>query len=175
MEVLSLVVKNPIDILVSPTEAVLFRTAVGKTQLLDEVDTWGNEEHLRAVLNAGFKKTGAVARAEQTGEGPYRVRSHRVFCPRVLAGIGDRILNATTRDRTFMVRMERQTRSERRERFRSQKVSSEGKGIHDQIAAWVRAFPLLQLQAPGLLTEHNNLPVSREFDLGARPESEPVA
>jgi hypothetical protein len=54
LEVLELLAAFPSGILVSPTEAVVFRTAEGHTQLFDEVDAWTNKDFLRSVLNAGF-------------------------------------------------------------------------------------------------------------------------
>ena len=72
LEVLDPLVYNSSGILVSPTEAVLFRTAVDATQLLDEVDSWSNRDELRSVLNAGFHKAGTVTRMEQLHTGGYR-------------------------------------------------------------------------------------------------------
>ena len=138
LEVLSLLVKNPTDLLVSPTEAVLFRTAKGSTQLLDEVDTWANEDQLRAVLNAGFKKAGSVARTQQSQDGGYQVIAYRVFCPRALAGIGPHILSKATKDRTFTIRMDRQKKEERRERFRANAAAADAGDLRDAISRWVR-------------------------------------
>jgi hypothetical protein len=55
LEVLEVLVENSSGILVSPSESVLFRTALGHTQFLDEVDTWTNKDQLRSVLNSGFQ------------------------------------------------------------------------------------------------------------------------
>jgi len=103
LEVLDLLVNNSSGILVSPTEVVLFRTAEGQTQLFDEVDAWTNKDELRSVLNAGFRFGGSVVRMREEGSdfGPKRFP---VYGPRALAGIGAKILDATTRDRTFMLR-----------------------------------------------------------------------
>ena len=137
LEILQHVVRNPSDVLVSPTEAVLFRTAKGATQLLDEVDTWANGENLRAVLNAGYKKSGCVTRLDKTKEGGYKPVAHSVYCPRALAGIGLHILGPATRDRTFMLRMDRQTKDERRERLSSKAVQSDAAGLREGIEGWV--------------------------------------
>jgi hypothetical protein len=123
LEFLEPLVANSSSILISPTEAVLFRTADGKTQILDEVDSWKNRDQLRSVLNAGFRKGGTVPRMAETDDG-YVLRQFPVFGPRALAGIGSRILDATTRDRTFEIDMRRQTRAERRQPFRMRKVGA---------------------------------------------------
>jgi len=60
LEVLDLLVLNSSGILISPTEAVLFHTASGGTQLLDEVDSWSDRDTLRSVLNAGFRRGNTV-------------------------------------------------------------------------------------------------------------------
>jgi hypothetical protein len=49
-----------LGILVSPSEAVLFRTSEGQTQLLDEVDGWTNRDELRNILKAGYHVGGKV-------------------------------------------------------------------------------------------------------------------
>jgi hypothetical protein len=72
----------------SPTEAVLFRTAEGRTQLLDEADEWDNADALRRVLNSGFQRDGAVQRCEQNSSGGYDVKDYVVYGPKAVAGIG---------------------------------------------------------------------------------------
>jgi hypothetical protein len=136
LEVLQLLVANPSDILISPSEAVLFRTAEGHTQLLDEVDGWTNRDVLRNVLNAGFHRGATVQRMNE-GDGVYEVNKFPVYAPRVLAGIGHSVLHGTTRDRTFVLDMVRQTREERRERFSIRKVKSAADEIKISIEKWV--------------------------------------
>jgi hypothetical protein len=136
LEILESLVAHPSGILISPSEAVLFRTAHGHTQLLDEVDRWTNREFLRSVLNAGFRRGATVKRVEDGGSG-YEVGSFPVFAPRALAGIGSKILDGTTRDRTFQFEMVRQMRDERREKFRARTAGPEAKLITSEIAKWV--------------------------------------
>lgn len=136
LEILESLVAHPSGILISPSEAVLFRTAHGHTQLLDEVDGWTNREFLRSVLNAGFRRGATVKRIEDGSSG-YEVGSFEVFAPRALAGIGSKILDGTTRDRTFQFEMVRQMRDERREKFRSRTAGPEAKLIATEIAKWV--------------------------------------
>ena len=136
LEVLDVLVANSSGILVSPTEAVLFRTSEGHTQLIDEVDGWTNREFLRSVLNAGFHRGTRVKRAEE-GTGGFKIASYPVFAPRALAGIGSKILDATTRDRTLMVEMLRQLPDERRAKFRARTVGPEAERLKTEIAKWV--------------------------------------
>lgn len=138
LQVLDLLVCNSSSPLVSPTEAVLFRTAHGHTQLLDEVDTWRNREELRSVLNAGFQFGGTVVRMRESGSNYDPIR-FPVYCPRALAGIGTRILDATTRDRTFILAMVRQKHDERREQLRVRKLGSEVGSLRKEIANWSTA------------------------------------
>ena len=138
LEVLDLLVNKSSGILVSPTEAVLFRTADGQTQLLDEVDAWRNKDELRSVLNAGFRYGGTVARMREEGS-DFNVTRFSVYGPRALAGIGTRILDATTRDRTFMLEMVRQKRDEKREQLRVRKLGPEANYLKAEILKWVTA------------------------------------
>ena len=111
LEVLELLVANPSGVLISPSEAILFRTAEGHTQLLDEVDGWTNKDELRNVLNAEFHRGATVQRMADSDTG-YEVRSFPVYAPRSLAGIGHTVLHGTTWDRTFVLDMVRQTKPE---------------------------------------------------------------
>jgi len=135
LEILDLLVRNSSGILVSPTEAVLFRTAKNGTQLLDEVDSWGNKDALKSVLNAGFRSGGSVLRMREK-KGDYEPVKFPVYGPRALAGIGTGILDVTTRDRTFMLEMVRQTKDERREQLRMRKTKPEADGLKDRILKW---------------------------------------
>src|SRR5262249_23757987 len=128
LEILDLVVANSSGLLHQPTDAVLFRTADGKTQLLDEVDSWVNGERLRGILNAGFRSGGIVERNEENN-GKWTPIRFPVYAPRAMAGIGLTILHGTTRDRTFIIEMVKQTRAERRERLRSRSVRPEAEQL----------------------------------------------
>lgn len=138
LEVLELLVAEPSGILVSPSEAVLFRTSEGQTQLLDEVDGWTNRDELRNILKAGYHVGGKVPRMLDNS-GKYEVQYFPVYAPRALAGIGNRILDDATRDRTFVIDMVRQTREERREQLRLRKIGPEAKALKDEIQGWVKA------------------------------------
>jgi hypothetical protein len=123
---------------VTPSAAVTFRTIEkdAPTLLLDEVDTiWGakardDDEGLRAVLNAGFRRHGSTV---PRCDGPkMRVRNFRTFCPKALAGIGD--LPDTVADRSIPIRMERKRRDDHVERWRERT----GRLVGEQVAESVR-------------------------------------
>ena len=135
LDVLDLLVASSSGILVSPTEAVLFRTASKTTQLLDEVDSWGNKDDLRSVLNAGYNRRGVVVRMRE-GEGKYEPERYFVYGPKALAGIGTSILSPATRSRAFMFEMFRQTMGERREQWRSRKIEPDANLLKTQIVKW---------------------------------------
>ena len=103
LEVLDLLVNNSSGILVSPTEAVLFRTADGQTQLLDEVDAWRNKDELRSVLNAGFRFGGSVARMHEEGS-DFNVRRFSVFGPRATVHKSD-VFSAVVQNNSLLTRL----------------------------------------------------------------------
>ncbi len=138
LEVLDLLIANSSGLLYKPTDAILFRTADGMTQLLDEVDTWTNGDHLRGILNAGNHRGGVVKRNEQQKNGRWEPVSFPVYAPRAMAGIGLGILHGTTRDRTFIISMVKQRPEERREKFRSRKLKPEADQLRAEIEAWVK-------------------------------------
>jgi uncharacterized protein DUF3631 len=138
LEVLDLLVANSSGLLHSPTEAILFRTADESTQLLDEVDTWTNRDFLRGILNAGFHRGGVVRRMDEPNGGGWKPVTFNVYGPRAMAGIGLGILHGTTKDRTFIIPMVRQTQAERREKFRSRKVKPEADQLRAEIEQWVK-------------------------------------
>jgi len=132
LEVLDLLVYKSSGIITSPTEAVVFRTAHDATQLVDELDSLVNIDYLRSVLNSGFQKGNKVIRMVQI-KNRYVPKEFPIFAPRALAGINKRILTQTTLDRTFAIEMVRQTKKEKREKFRSRKLKSEVEKLTNQI------------------------------------------
>jgi hypothetical protein len=138
LELLNLLVYQPTGLQVSPTEAVMFRTAEGHTHLLDEVDSWKNKDDLRDVLNAGYKKGAIVARCDKGKGGGFKPTPFPVFAPRALAGIGISILHSTTLDRTFALPMVRQKKDEKRERSRERKIGPEAKNLKLEVENWVK-------------------------------------
>lgn len=135
LEVLDVLVYNSSNVLISPTQAVLFRSADDATILLDEADTYTNMEELHAILNAGYRVGGTVKRNDQGKDRKYVMNEYPVFGPKALAGIGTGVLPLTTKDRTFMIQIMRQTKAERREKFRRQN-KKEGKSLAKDIQQW---------------------------------------
>jgi hypothetical protein len=137
LEILNLLVYQPTGLQVSPTEAVMFRTAEGHTHLLDEVDSWKNKDDLKDVLNAGYKKGGIVIRCEK-GKGAFKPMTFSVFAPRAMAGIGLSVLHSTTLDRTFAVPMVRRKKKEKKERSRERIIGPQAKTLKQEIERWVK-------------------------------------
>ncbi len=172
LEVLDQLVFNSSDILISPSTAVLFRTAHGTTQILDEVDSWQNQDELRGILNAGFRKGAVVKRMQPDGEGGYQEAKFPVYAPRALAGIGLRILSDTTRDRTFAFEMLRQTKKERREKFRLRKLQDQIDDLTGQIEVfWI----LNEDKVADLYDDDQSFPYLERFQDRTMDIAEPLA
>ena len=174
LEVLDQLVFTSSDILVSPSTAVLFRTAHGTTQILDEVDSWQNSDELRGILNAGFKKGAMVKRMEpdSEAEGGYKIAKFPVYAPRALAGIGLRILSDTTRDRTFALEMLRQTKEERCEKFRLRKLRDQIDDLRGQIEVfWI----LNEDKVADLYDDDQSFPYLERFQDRTMDIAEPLA
>lgn len=172
LEVLDLLVANSSGIQTSPTEAVLFRTAKGKTQLLDEADGWQNLSSIRSVLNSGFQRNGRVTRMVQDSNGGWKDVEFPVFGPKAIAGIGNRILGDTLSDRVYAIELLRQTPSERREKLRWAKVEPESRALKEKIQRWAN-------ENRGALREsyakHEDLPYLSGFRDRTEDISEPLA
>lgn len=141
LEVLDLLVRRP-WMLTQPSEAVVFRTVHHErpTMLMDETDTIFNprtadkHEGLRAMLNAGHRSGATVPRCLGGGE---KIIKFRVYCPKVLAGIGT--LPDTVADRSVPIRLQRKTREERTHRFFYRDVKPVADALRERIDAWVEA------------------------------------
>jgi hypothetical protein len=156
LEVLDMLVRKP-WMAVLPSEAVVYRTIHAKrpTLLLDEVDTIFNPrtadryEALRAMLNAGHRNGATVPRCIAGGE---RMVEFRVYCPKVLAGIGT--LPDTVADRSIPVRLQRKTRDEVVDRFFRRDVLEIADPLRERIENWVDAHSgALGLARPDLPDE----------------------
>jgi hypothetical protein len=138
LEVLGCLVKNSSGLMISPTEATLFRLASTTTLLIDEVDSCSHSDSLKGVLNAGFHRNSVIWRTREVNGGR-ELENHSAFGPKALAGIGMRILSAPTRDRTFMFEMVRQTMDERRERFSLRRIRAHADWLKKEILKWSEA------------------------------------
>jgi Protein of unknown function (DUF3631) len=138
LEVIQLLVPRPWYTVI-PSEAVVYRyvDASMPTLLLDEVDAIFNpknaerHEGLRSILNAGFRQGATVPRCIGTNSTP---QNFRVYCPKVIAGIGT--LPDTITDRAVPIWLQRKTADERIERFFIRKASAEAEPIREGIARW---------------------------------------
>jgi hypothetical protein len=139
LAILKLLAHNA-DVMVTPSEAVVYRWIEGlpnPTLLLDEVDAiWsantGDNEALRALVNAGYERGGQVPRCEHFTD----IRFFNVFCPKALAGIGQ--LPDTVADRSLPIKLKRKKASEPCERFRKRLpgVSNPAAAIRSRAEAW---------------------------------------
>ena len=146
---------------VRPSEAVLFRKIEKDTPtlLLDEVDTiWGpkaraEDEGLRALLNAGFRRKGSTV---PRCVGPsMTLRDFATYCPKAIAGIGD--LPDTVADRSIPIRMERKRRGDRVARWRWRDVEMIASAVRECIESALGALCALLAEArPSLPDELND-------------------
>jgi hypothetical protein len=140
LEVLHELVPSPWQA-VQPTEAVLFRKIEEQqpTLLLDEVDAifkgppTSRTEGLRAMLNAGYRRGAIVDRCNSTAAGVNLVK-FRVFCPKVLAGIGT--LPDTVNDRCIPIILARKRKGEHAARFRLRDFALEAAPLQKALATW---------------------------------------
>jgi hypothetical protein len=135
---------------VLPTEAVVFRKIERDrpTLLIDEVDTVFNGradvEGLRALLNAGNRREAVVSRCQGKAQ---KLVDFRVFCPKVLAGIGT--LPDTVADRSIPIRLARKRPTERVARLRVRDVEAEAAPLNAGLAQWAdEAIGMLRAAEP---------------------------
>ena len=146
LELLNLFCRDP-EMVLSPTTAALFRLLDERpySLLFDEVDAIfntknaGNYEDLRAMLNAGYKKTATIPRC--VGD-PKAMKVHRfkVFAPVALAGIAGN-LPATITTRAVTIHMRRRGPAETVEPFEEEDAEAEAVPIRDALSAWT-ALPV---------------------------------
>jgi hypothetical protein len=139
LEVLALLVPNPMDA-VNCTPAALFRSVVDHpTILYDEIDTvFGpkakDNEEVRGLLNAGHRRTGKAWRC--VGEGTkQKVVAFPAYCAVAFAGIG--LLPDTLMSRTIGIAMRRRLPDEKVEPFRIREAEEPGHELRDRLANWM--------------------------------------
>jgi hypothetical protein len=142
-EVLELLVAKPWRA-AGTSEAAMFRriAADRPTLLLDEIDavfgTYSERtQPLRAILNAGNRPGGSVARC--IGDKGDEVRDFPVYCAKCLAGIDTDRLPDTIRDRSISVGMRRRIRTEPVERLRWRDADGDAAPLRARLAAWGEA------------------------------------
>lgn len=141
LEVAQYLVRAP-EMTISATPAALFRlVSIGPiTILFDEVDAIfnpknGNNEDLRGLLNAGYKRSATIARCVGDAKN-MKVERFPVYAPAALAGIAG-AMPATITTRAITIHMRRRRTDEAVEPFRERQVSRLAKPIRDQLAAWI--------------------------------------
>lgn len=136
------------DMMLSPSASVLFRSidaAEGHYAiLLDECDaTLGlkrlsdEQEQVRAIVNAGYRRGGSVARNEPGPKGNWVPKMFAVFGPVALAGIGD--LPDTILDRAVIIPMKRRRPTDRVQPLR-ERDKAKLYPTRDALTAWAEGL-----------------------------------
>jgi hypothetical protein len=107
--------------------------------LLDEWDATARgsqelTETLRGMLNAGHRRNGKVSVCGPKSAG-YQPTDFRVFCPKVIAGIGK--LPETIADRAIPIRLKRKGPWEKVAGFRTKLISSDTNSLKARLRSWV--------------------------------------
>jgi hypothetical protein len=140
LEVAQYLVAAP-EMTLSASRAALFRmVAAGPiTILFDEVDTifngktGGGNEDLRALLNAGYKRSATIPRYDaKTGS----VQRFPVYTPAALAGIAGG-MPATITTRAITIHMRRRRPDEQVESFRERSVERRATPLRSALAEWM--------------------------------------
>lgn len=144
LEVHSVLVPAPMHA-VNATPAALFRAVGGDerpTLLFDEIDTvFGpkakENEELRALLNAGHRRSGVAYRC--IGQGTNQtVQKFPAFAALAVAGLGD--LPDTILTRAVVIRMRRRGPREHVEPFRARTHEPEGHLLRERLADWSATY-----------------------------------
>lgn len=141
LEVGQYLVAKP-EMTISVTPAAVFRMLVEGpiTLLFDEIDavfnpkTGGNNEDLRALLNAGYKRTATVARCVGDAKS-MNVTRFPVYAPVALAGIAGG-MPATITTRAVTIHMRKRRFDELVEEFIEEDVEREATPVHVDLEAW---------------------------------------
>ncbi|MGB6161551.1 MAG: DUF3631 domain-containing protein [Pseudonocardiaceae bacterium] len=142
LEVAQYLVRAP-EMTISATPAALFRlVSMGPiTILFDEVDAifnpknGGNNEDLRGLLNAGYKRSATIARCVGDAK-TMKVERFPVYAPAALAGIAG-AMPATITTRAITIHMRRRRTDEPVEPFRERQIARQAQPLREQLAAWI--------------------------------------
>jgi hypothetical protein len=142
LEVAQYLVRAP-EMTISATPAALFRlVSMGPiTILFGEVDVifspknGGNNEDLRGLLNAGYKRSATIARCVGDAKN-MKVERFAVYAPAALAGIAG-AMPTTITSRAITIHMRRRRTDEPVEPFRERQVAQEAQPLREQLAAWI--------------------------------------
>ncbi|WP_344922651.1 DUF3631 domain-containing protein, partial [Plantactinospora mayteni] len=142
LEVAQFLVRSA-EMTLSATTAALFRLVSDGpvTILFDEVGAifnpakGGNTEDLRAMLNAGYKRSATIPRCVGDARA-MKVERFKVYAPVALAGIAGHMPDTiTTRAITFHMR--RRAPGETVEPFKERVVERQATPLRDKLATWV--------------------------------------
>jgi Protein of unknown function (DUF3631) len=142
LEVAQYLVRAP-EMTISARPAALFRlVSMGPiTILFDEVDAIfnprnvGNNEDLRGLLNAGYKRSATIARCVGDAKN-MKVERFPVYAPAALAGIAG-AMPSTITTRAITIHMRRRRVDEPVEQFRERQVVREAQPLREELAAWI--------------------------------------
>jgi hypothetical protein len=131
------------EMTISATTAALFHlVSMGPiTILFDEVDAifnpknGGNNEDLRGLLNAGYKRSATIARCVGDAK-DMKVQRFPVYAPAALVGIAGG-MPATITTRAITIHMRRRRADEPVEPFRERQVARDAQPLREQLAAWI--------------------------------------
>jgi Protein of unknown function (DUF3631) len=145
LEVAQYLVRAP-EMTISATPAALFRlVSMGPiTILFDEVDAifnpknGGNNEDLRGLLNAGYKRSATIARCVGDAKN-MKVERFPVYAPAALAGIAG-AMPATITTRAITIHMRRRRPDEAVEPFRERHIARQAQPLRDQLATWMNSM-----------------------------------
>ena len=142
LEIAQYLVRAP-EMTISATPAALFRlVSLGPiTILFDEVDAifnpknGGNNEDLRGLLNAGYKRSATIARCVGDAKN-MKVERFPVYAPAALAGIVG-AMPATITTRAITIHMRRRRTDEPVEPFRERHIARQAQPLREQLATWI--------------------------------------
>jgi uncharacterized protein DUF3631 len=142
LEIARFLVSKP-EMTISITPAAIFRMLADGpiTLLFDEIDavfsskSGGNNEDLRALLNAGYKRSATVARCVGDAKN-MGVARFPVYAPVALAGIAGGMPDTIT-TRAITMHLRKRRLDEDVEEFIEEDVEREVAPIRDELAAWV--------------------------------------
>ncbi len=123
---------------VNISEAALYRLVEAESPalILDEAEALAGKtdraEAIRALLNAGNRRDAVVLRCVGNSN---ELRRFRVFCPKVVCGIG--VCPDTIRDRSIVLWLLRRKPEEKIQRLLYRSVKPEGEQLRQQIVAYV--------------------------------------
>lgn len=143
LEVGQYLVSKP-EMTISITAAAIFRMLVEGpiTLLFDEIDavfnpkTGGNNEDLRALLNAGYKRTATVARCVGDAKS-MNVTRFPVYAPVALAGIAGGMPDTIT-TRAITIHMRKRRYDETVEEFIEQDVERQATPLRTDLQTWTQ-------------------------------------